>query len=62
MDHWIPGIHMGAEIEAGKETLKSWAKLSSRPLQLKVKEKKLQLEKIQGDMETKEVQQSPNNV
>jgi hypothetical protein len=36
-----------------KETLKSWENLSSRPLRLKVKEKNLQLEKIQGDMETK---------
>jgi hypothetical protein len=41
-----------------KETLKSWAKNSSRPIQFKVKEKKYQLEKIQGEMETKEVQQS----
>jgi hypothetical protein len=41
-----------------KEILKSWEKTSSSMIQIKIKEKKLQLEKIQGEMETKEVQQS----
>jgi hypothetical protein len=41
-----------------KENLKSWEKLSSRMHQLKVMEKKIQLEKIQGEIETKEVHQS----
>jgi hypothetical protein len=41
-----------------KGLLKTWAKTSSISIQNKVKEKKLQLEKIQGEMEIKEDQQS----
>ena len=40
-----------------KGLLKTWEKTSSTPIQAKIKEKKLQLENIQGEMETKEVQQ-----
>jgi hypothetical protein len=41
-----------------KGLLKTWEKTSSIMIQIKVKEKILQLKKIQGEMETKEVQQS----
>jgi hypothetical protein len=55
-NQWITGSPVfiwEKKLKLVKETLKSWENLSSRPLQLKVMEKKLQLEKIQGDMETK---------
>jgi hypothetical protein len=60
-NQWITGSPVfiwEQKLKLIKETLKSWEKLSSRPHQLKVMEKKLQLEKIQGEIETKEVQQS----
>jgi hypothetical protein len=36
-----------------KGFLKTWEKTSSNPIKTKVKEKKIQLERIQGEMETK---------
>jgi hypothetical protein len=58
MDHWLSGLHLGEKLNMVKETLKSWAKTSSSSIQNTIKEKKIQLENIQGEMETKEVQQS----
>jgi hypothetical protein len=60
-NQWIIGspIYIWEQkLKLVKGLLKTWAKTSSIPIQNKVKEKKLQLEKIQGEMETKEVQQS----
>jgi hypothetical protein len=41
-----------------KGLLKTWPKTSSNSIQTKVKEKNLQQENIQGEMEIKEFQQS----
>jgi hypothetical protein len=60
-NQWIigsPNYIWEQKLKLVKGFLKEWEKTSSNPIQNKVKEKKLQLEKIQEEMETKEVQQS----
>ena len=50
--------HIGTKPKSHQISLKYWAKIFSRPIHLKVMEKKINLEEVQEEVETIEVQKN----
>jgi hypothetical protein len=57
MDHWVSRVHLGEEIEAGQRGPQILDKKLLEAASTQGYGKKKQLEKVQGDIETNEVQQ-----
>jgi hypothetical protein len=51
-----PNAHIGTKAKSHQISLKYWSKIFSRPIHIKVMEKNQNLEEVQEEIETIEVQ------